>query len=112
MAMEYGLNIGEKVRVLISGVSHYTPIGRMPAQRSFTIVALFDTQSEIDSQVVFVRANDLNKLMKKPTSANDGMRLVLHDAFDADILQNNIRVHIQNIQSQVGIAHMVNCSTR
>jgi len=83
MAMEYGLNIGEKVRVLISGVSHYTPIGRMPAQRSFTIIALFDTQSEIDSQVVFVRANDLNKLMKKPASANDGMRLVLHDAFDA-----------------------------
>lgn len=83
MAMEYGLNIGDKVRILISGVSHYTPIGRMPAQRSFTLVGLFDTQSEIDNQLVLLRATDLNKLMKKDALANDGFRLVLTDAFDA-----------------------------
>lgn len=91
MAMEYGLNIGDKVRILISGVSHYTPIGRLPAQRSFTLVGLFDTQSEIDNQLVLVRASDLNKLMKKPAQANDGFRLVLNDAFDAENIAQQYR---------------------
>ena len=91
MAMEYGLNIGDKVRILISGVSHYTPIGRLPAQRSFTLVGLFDTQSEIDNQLVLVRSTDLNKLMKKPADANDGYRLVLTDAFDAENIAQQYR---------------------
>ena len=91
MAMEYGLNIGDKVRILISGVSHYTPIGRLPAQRSFTLVGLFDTQSEIDNQLVLVRTSDLNKLMKKPADANDGYRLVLTDAFDAENIAQQYR---------------------
>lgn len=83
MAMEYGLSIGDKVRLLVSGVSNYTPIGRMPAQRSFTLVGLFDTQSEVDSQLALVRASDLNRLMKKKKEENQGYRLVLNDAFDA-----------------------------
>ncbi len=91
MAMEYGLNIDDKVRILISGVSHYTPIGRLPAQRSFTLVGLFDTQSEIDNQLILVRASDLNKLMKKPAQANDGFRLVLNDAFDAENIAQQYR---------------------
>ena len=88
MATEYGLNVGDKVRLLVSGVSHYTPIGRMPAQRSFTVVGLFDTQSEIDNQLVLTRAEDLNKLMKKPAFANEGFRLVLADAFEAQYIAN------------------------
>lgn len=84
MAMEYGLSLGDKVRLLVSGVSNYTPIGRMPAQRSFTLVGLFDTQSEVDSQLALVRAVDLNKLMKKHKEDNQGYRLVLTDAFDAE----------------------------
>ena len=86
MAMEYGLNIGDKVRLLVSGVSNYTPIGRMPAQRSFTLVGLFDTQSEVDSQLALVRAIDLNRLMKKSKDFNQGYRLVLSDAFDAEFI--------------------------
>lgn len=86
MAMEYGLNLGDKVRLLVSGVSNYTPIGRMPAQRSFTLVGLFDTQSEVDSQLALVRADDLNKLMKKHKEENQGYRLVLADAFDAEYI--------------------------
>lgn len=94
MAMEYGLNIGDKVRLLVSGVSNYTPIGRMPAQRSFTLVGLFDTQSEVDSQLALVRADDLNKLMKRKKTENQGYRLVLKDAFDAE----QIAVEYQALQ--------------
>jgi lipoprotein-releasing system permease protein len=88
MAMEYGLAVGDKIRLMISGTSHYTPIGRMPSQRTFTIVDMFHTESEIDEQLVFVRSQDLNRLMKKAPSDNSGIRLVLDDAFLAnDIAQ-------------------------
>ncbi|WP_299268680.1 lipoprotein-releasing ABC transporter permease subunit [uncultured Psychrosphaera sp.] len=84
LAMEYGLGVGDKVRLMISGTSHYTPIGRMPSQRTFTIVGMFQTESEIDEQLIFVRSQDLNRLMKKPPKDNAGIRLVLNDAFLAN----------------------------
>lgn len=84
LAMEYGLGVGDKVRLMISGTSHYTPIGRMPSQRTFTIVGMFQTESEIDEQLIFVRSQDLNRLMKKTPSHNAGIRLVLNDAFLAN----------------------------
>lgn len=101
MAMEYGLNIGDKIRLLVSGVSHYTPIGRMPAQRSFTIVGLFNTQSEIDNQMIMVRARDLNRLLKAKPDSNQGFRLVLSDAFDAQSVMAELKrlLPTANIQS-------------
>lgn len=100
MAMEYGLNIGDKIRLLVSGVSHYTPIGRMPAQRSFTIVGLFDTQSEIDNQMIMVRARDLNRLLKNKPDANQGFRLVLSDAFDAQSVMAELKRLLPNANIQ------------
>ncbi|NVK26126.1 MAG: lipoprotein-releasing ABC transporter permease subunit [Gammaproteobacteria bacterium] len=91
LAMEYGLSVGDRIRLMISGTSHYTPIGRMPAQRTFTITGLFETQSEIDSHLLFVQARDLNRLMKKRSDAQDGMRLVLRDAFDAQPIQKQLQ---------------------
>ena len=91
MAMEYGLNVGDKIRLLVSGVSHYTPIGRLPAQRSFTITGMFDTQSEIDGQMVIVNSADLNKLLKSKPDDNQGFRLVLNDAFDAQLLVKDMK---------------------
>lgn len=90
MAMEYGLAVGDKIRLMISGTSHYTPIGRMPSQRTFTIVDMFHTESEIDEQLVFVRSQDLNRLMRKSAADNEGIRLVLNDAFLANEIAQQI----------------------
>ncbi|MDU0114692.1 ABC transporter permease [Psychrosphaera aquimarina] len=90
LAMEYGLAVGDKIRLMISGTSHYTPIGRMPSQRTFTIVDMFHTESEIDEQLVFVRSQDLNRLMRKSPADNEGIRLVLNDAFLANEIAQQI----------------------
>jgi len=81
LAMEYGIGVGDKIRLLLSGASHYTPLGRMPAQRNFTVRGIFETESEIDQQVVFVKSRDLNRLLKQPATASQGLRLVLEDPF-------------------------------
>lgn len=90
LAMEYGIGIGDKVKVLVSGASHYTPLGRMPAQRNFTVVGTFETNSEIDQQVAFVRAADLNRLNKKSADDISSVRLVLSDAFDAEFVSEKL----------------------
>ena len=96
MAMEYGLAVGDKIRLMISGTSHYTPIGRMPSQRTFTIVDMFHTESEIDEQLVFVRSQDLNRLMRKSAADNEGIRLVLNDAFMANEIAQQITEYFPN----------------
>lgn len=91
LAMEYGISIGDKVRLLLSGASHYTPLGRMPAQRNFTVRGIFETQSEVDQQVVFVRARDLNRLLKQPQGSSDGLRLILEDPFNVAQISQNLK---------------------
>lgn len=90
MALEFGLSVGDQVRVLISGASHYTPLGRMPAQRKFTVVGVFETQSEVDQQIMLTRSEDLNRLMRKPREHYKSVRLVLDDPFIAPQLSEQL----------------------
>ncbi|QTH64158.1 lipoprotein-releasing ABC transporter permease subunit [Psychrosphaera ytuae] len=83
LALQKGIGLGDKVRLIVSGASSYTPLGRLPAQRNFTVVGFFETESELDQQMVFVKSDNLNRLLKQPTDSSQGIRLVLNDAFSA-----------------------------
>ena len=95
LAMEYGLSVGDKVRLLISGASHYTPLGRMPAQRNFTIVGFFETESEIDQQLVLSRSQDLNRLMKRAPDNVQAVRLVLNEPFEAPRIEKLLTAELK-----------------
>ena len=105
VAMEYGLSVGDKVRLMISGTSHYTPIGRMPAQRTFEVTGLFSTESEIDGHLMFVRAPDLNRLMKLSSDSTSGLRLVLDDAFRAQSIQEKLQQQAANNSLKINSWH-------
>lgn len=96
LANKYGLSVGDKVRLLLSGASHYTPIGRLPAQRNFTVVGIFQTGSEAESQTAFVNAVSLNKLLKRNAFDNDGIKIMLHDAFNADLVANRLTANLDD----------------
>lgn len=83
LALEKGITIGDKVRLIVSGASSYTPLGRMPSQRSFVVAGFFETESELDQQMVFTKSANLNRLLKKSATSNQGIRLVLSDPFKA-----------------------------
>ncbi len=89
-AFEHGLRVGERVRIIASGASHYTPLGRMPAQRVFTIAGFFETKSDIDQQVVFVNSNDLNRIIKRPVESAQSLKLVLAEPFDAKDIESQL----------------------
>ena len=83
LARELGVYIGAKVRVLSARRSVYTPLGRMPSQRKFTVVGIFELGSEIDSKVALIHRGDAARLLRENSHSVESFRLYLVDAFNA-----------------------------
>lgn len=83
LANQLGVGIGDKVRLIVAESSSFTPAGRIPTQRTFTIAALYNTETELDSQVIFTRGPDLRRLLRFKQGEVSGIRLFLTDAFIA-----------------------------
>jgi len=79
-----GLMLGDKVRVLSAERSVYTPLGRMPNQRNFTLSGVFDMKSEADTSIALINIEDAARLLRYPRGSAGGLRLYLTDAFLAD----------------------------
>lgn len=83
LANQLNVSIGDKVRLIVAESSSFTPTGRIPMQRTFTVAALYNTETELDAQVVFTRGVDLRKLLRYQQGEITGIRLFLDDAFVA-----------------------------
>ncbi|MFT4929837.1 MAG: lipoprotein-releasing system permease protein, partial [Phenylobacterium sp.] len=83
LATKLRVSVGDTVRIMVAGDSNYTPIGRMPRNRKFTIVGIFNTGSEIDDKVIFTAGKDAAKLLRLKDNRISGIRLYLKDAFAA-----------------------------
>ena len=82
LAQELSVNVGDKIRVMAAGASVYTPFGRMPSQRLVTIAALFNLGSQLDDKVIYLRLDDLTRLLRKPKDSPADARLFLNNAFN------------------------------
>jgi len=83
LAYKLGVSVGAKVRVLSARRSVYTPLGRMPSQRKFTVVGLFELGSEIDANVALIHRVDAARLLRRAGDQVESVRLYLTDAFAA-----------------------------
>ncbi|MCC2604200.1 lipoprotein-releasing ABC transporter permease subunit [Planctobacterium marinum] len=81
LAMRLNLTVGDEVRVIIAGSSVYTPLGRIPAQRKFTISGIFDVGSELDDKVALINLTDLARLQRKKPDDITNTRLFMQDPF-------------------------------
>ena len=82
LAQELSVNVGDQIRVMAAGASVYTPFGRMPSQRLVTIAALFNLGSQLDDKVIYLRLDDLTRLLRKPKESPADVRLFLNNAFN------------------------------
>jgi len=82
LAQELSVNVGDQIRVMAAGASVYTPFGRMPSQRLVTIAALFNLGSQLDDKVIYLRLDDLTRLLRKPKNSPADVRLFLNNAFN------------------------------
>ena len=92
-ALAYKLNvlIGDTVRIVLPNKTIFTPMGRIPVQRTFTVSGVFNVGSEVDGSVVYVHSKYGAKLLKQKGDGISHLRIYLDDAFNADVLSNFIQ---------------------
>ncbi len=81
LARNMRVSIGDKVRLMVTGASQFTPLGRIPSQRNFTVAGVFNTGSEVDGQLMIGHIRDIGRLMKFKSDTISGWRLFLDDPF-------------------------------
>lgn len=81
LARNLGLTVGDKVRVMITSASQFTPIGRIPSQRNFTISGIYETATDVDGQLFYANMNDVARLMRLSGEDAAHVRLFIHDPF-------------------------------
>ncbi|OOF10144.1 transporter [Salinivibrio sp. PR5] len=81
MASNLRLRVGDQVRVMVTSASQFTPIGRIPAQRLFTVAGIFHTGTDVDNQLMLANIHDVARLMRIPPQQAQDLRLFLDDPF-------------------------------
>ncbi len=82
LARQLNVSLGDKVRIISARGSRFTPLGRMPSQRNFTVAGLFKVGSDVDKQLVLMHAQDAARLIRIANEQVTGLRLYLDDPFD------------------------------
>lgn len=86
LAASLGVKRGDTVRLMVPGASQFTPMGRIPSQRLFTVVGTFAANSEVDGYQLLVNQQDASRLMRYPAGYVTGWRLSLQQPLAVDEL--------------------------
>ncbi|WP_299018198.1 lipoprotein-releasing ABC transporter permease subunit LolC [uncultured Photobacterium sp.] len=81
LAAQLGVKVGEKVRLMVTSASQYTPLGRIPSQRNFVVEGMFNTGSDVDKQLILTNIVDAGKLLRYKPGEITGWRLFVDDPF-------------------------------
>ncbi|TYK65499.1 ABC transporter permease [Colwellia echini] len=83
LANKLKVRLGDDVRLVLPNKSVFTPMGRIPVQRVFTIVGVFHIGSQVDDAMVYIDSHYAAKLLRRNGDGIDKLRLYLDDAFNA-----------------------------
>lgn len=81
LSRHLGVNVGDKVRVISVRGSYFTPLGRMPSQRNFTVAGIFEAGSDVDSHLILMNQQDAARLIGIAKGQVTGLRLYFDDPF-------------------------------
>ncbi|MDG1733556.1 MAG: lipoprotein-releasing ABC transporter permease subunit [Thalassotalea sp.] len=90
LARQMGVRIGSKVRLVLPTKTIFTPMGRVPVQRTFTLTGVFDIGSQVDDQMIIIHGQDAAKLLRRKGDGVDKIRLYLDDAFNAQTVATGL----------------------
>lgn len=86
LASQLGVKRGDSLRLMVPSTSQFTPMGRIPSQRLFTIIGTFHANSEVDSYQLLVNQQDASRLIRYPAGNITGWRLFLQQPLMVDTL--------------------------
>ena len=84
VARRLGVGLGDPVRLILTEATRFTPFGRVPAQRIFTVSGIFGVGADVDDQIALIALADAQRLLRLPPETIGGLRLWLDDPFAAD----------------------------
>ncbi|CCG87005.1 lipoprotein-releasing ABC transporter permease subunit LolC [Erwinia piriflorinigrans] len=90
LAGQLGLKTGEQVRLMVPSASQFTPMGRIPSQRLFTVIGTFSANSDVDGYQVLVNQQDASRLLRYPSGNITGWRLWLDKPLQVDSTSQQI----------------------
>ncbi len=88
LSRSLGVSVGDKVRLMVTSASQFTPIGRIPSQRMFTVAGIYNTGSDIDGQLIITHIEDAGRLLRYNANTMTGWRLFFDDPFVVGDLAN------------------------
>lgn len=77
LANQLGVNVGDKIRLMVTDASQVTPIGRIPSQRLFNVAGLFSVNHDINQALIYVNQYDAKNLLRYPADTITSWRLFL-----------------------------------
>ncbi|TWX67987.1 lipoprotein-releasing ABC transporter permease subunit [Colwellia demingiae] len=98
LANKLQVALGDEVRLVLPNKSVFTPMGRIPVQRVFTVAGIFHIGSQVDDAMVYVDSRYGAKLLRRTGDGIDKLRLYLDDAFNAKTVVKNLEQEQQNTQ--------------
>ncbi len=98
LANKLQVSLGDEVRLVLPNKSVFTPMGRIPVQRVFTVAGIFHIGSQVDDAMVYVDSRYGAKLLRRTGDGIDKLRLYLDDAFNAKTVVKNLEQKQQNTQ--------------
>ncbi|MFV0576783.1 MAG: lipoprotein-releasing ABC transporter permease subunit LolC [Vibrio sp.] len=81
LARTLKVNMGDKVRLMVTNASQFTPLGRIPSQRNFTVAGIFNTGSDVDGMLMVTNISDAGRLLRYTEKTVSGWRLFFNDPF-------------------------------
>ncbi|MEI6894540.1 MAG: lipoprotein-releasing ABC transporter permease subunit [Colwellia sp.] len=96
LANKLKVTLGDEVRLVLPNKSVFTPMGRIPVQRVFNIVGIFNIGSQVDDAMVYVDSRYGAKLLRRNGDGIDQLRLYLDDAFNANSVVAALKSDKQN----------------
>ena len=90
LAQELDITYGDTIRLILPNQTLFTPMGRIPMQRTFTVTGLFNMGSQVDDSVIYIHASKSAKLQRKHGDGISQLRLYLDDAFNAKLVAKAI----------------------
>ncbi|AWB67444.1 lipoprotein-releasing system transmembrane subunit, LolC/LolE family [Saccharobesus litoralis] len=99
LASQLSVGVGEQVRLMLVERTRYTPMGRLPVQRKFTVAGIFDVGSDVDAHIALVNYTDVARMLGHHKQDVQSGRVYLSDAFQYKSVVDYLAQRFPNWQS-------------
>lgn len=94
LARQLRVGVGDKLTVVLPEAS-LTPAGVFPRLKRFVVKGIFSVGADLDASLTMIHMDDAAKILRIKGSVH-GLRLKMHDLFDAPYVSRNLAMSLED----------------